>query len=483
MQPIGMIKKISQPTGGLANPLLSYLLELDEPVLHLTAIANEIAVIDRFSAPMTDVTRLSERFLALMRDNIFWPSSLILVGGRDERPVLASNTAINLNDSYDHIFETLKRTSSLLQNNVQVALDFSPLRAARSEIRTSHLQSLGPIKFMEMFAAAPQTADPPTSLRFTLNIDHLDILDYLAYALTAPAHVRCAIGVTGEFLSALKHGETFALHHKPGAETARHIPAADVFKAIAKILWKGLPIDFVFTDNLERLRTSAHLAPDTVLNTQNQLVSPNELMLTGVFNIVPFMRNGEVQITELRHRLADAVRFLDDCFERQFYGDETIRAVTKAKRRLGISLIGIDDYLTAFDARRLPHTDARALARLLDQMQTGLIAASQDLGEERGMGNRIFYHGKWHKTRHAQLLAQIHQPLLSQIAGLPAYLLKREMSLNDFLAMYPLHALWQQGLGNVASLKHPVRALDLENVSRILLNLHELGLPTFELTN
>ena len=469
---------------GLRNPMLSYLLETDDLEPALAKMAWEIAAIDRRYEPMADASAAADAFLNLMRQNIFWPAPLMLLNATDKHPLLASHVALPLNDGFEVIFDTLKRTTALSQQEIQVALDFSMLRAARSSITSSHAQSAGPVKFMQLFQNVPQPPDTLTPMRFQLAVDHANIQDFLAYVLKAPGHIRCAVGLTGDFLAALQAGGTYTINTRSNTSAVKALPAADIFKAIIKIIAKGLPIDFIFLDNLERLRLRARLPESMLLNGQNQLVTASELMMTGTFNPTPFVVDGDINVKNFDQALTHAVHFLDNAIEHQHYADSLLQSTTQQHRRLGISFIGLEAYLSAvLGRRRSSETDARALARLIDTAQMSLIKASQTLGRLRGMHNRIRYRSAWHETRHVQLLAQIHQPLLCQIADTPAYFFKREMKLSDFFGMYPLHKLWQEGLGNIASLKHPIKALDPETFSRVLFSLHEAGLPTLELTS
>lgn len=467
----------------LDTEMLRYLLNNDTtPAAHLWGLARELASLDRRFEPLADVKHTAECFYKLIAENLFWPSPVILLEGAKAHPVLFNSTALALSDSFDDIFETLKRASILLQNRIQVGLDFSYLRAARSAISTSHLQSVGPVRFMELFERTPQASDAKTPLRFLINVDHQDIEAYLEYAQTSPAHVRHALGVTPAFLEALETGSRMALYHKKNAEPAADIPAQNVFKAIMRVLAKGVVLDFIFLDHLHAFRRDRAIPDAFLLNTQNQLVAPGELMATGAVNLAPFASENGIDEAGLARTLEGALHFLDNCFEKNLYVDEGVKEATKEGRRVGLAVLGMDTFLR----RLLPLPDPQRYGKLIAHtaalLQTQLIRASQRLGEKRGLKSRVSFGADIHSTRNRQLLSQIHLPLLSQIANTPSYLFRKEMAVKDFIDMYPLHLEWQRHLGNVASLKHPLKGMNLATLTKLLLHTHKSGMLTFELT-
>lgn len=472
----------SAPIAFDVNFLQTVLGEDIPAAVHLQALCQEMARLDHHFSPQSDASASCAEFRQLMENNFFWPAPAILLNGAEAHPTLFTSTALGLSDSFDEIFSTLQRTSVLLQNGIQVALDFSSLRAARLAIGAGPWQSVGPVRFMELFERAPQPTGSRTPLRFLLNIDHQDIHDYLSYVATAPAHVRCAISLTREFMTALEKGGRIRLYHKSGGEATSEVAAADLFRGVAKILARGMPLDLLFLDTLREFRMSRRISDEHLLNPHNQLVLPGELVATGALNLASHLQGGTLNETVLQTSFATAIRFLDNCFEKNFYPDDMIRQVTRQQRRLAVSILGIDDVLHSLDPSEHSENRARMVTRLVQLLQSAAVQASHDLGGRRGLENHIFHASHLTPTRHVQVLGQIAIPLLPQIANTPSYLLRREMGLKELREMYPLHVRWQEGLGNIASLRHPLKGLDLTTLTQLVLETHRMGLPVFEMT-
>lgn len=470
-------------TAGLFDrELVRYLLDEEDadPDAHLYDLAGEIARVDARFEPRSDVALAKERFARLMRGGLFLPAPSILIEGRSNNPVLFRNVALEIDDSFDSIFETLKRTSIFLQNGVKVAVDFSTLRAARSLIRSSHLQSVGPVRFMELFEKAPQEAGERVPLHFRLRVDHLDVEDYLAYAEAAPPHVHCSVGITREFLRAMALDGTVGLSFKEGGEVSRRFSARSLFEKMARPLFKGRPMDFIFIDALRDFQNLNQLSDRLILNPQNQLVFAGEFMATGTVNLGAFMTDGGFDHEGLALTLEDAVHFLDNCFERCFYFDETARELTRQGLRVGIGVMGLGEVLTGLNPEGNPRKESKILEKIQDSLFLSSFAASRKLGEKRGLKHQIYRKGAWHRSRHSQTVAQIHLPLLSQICNAPQYLFARGMTFSDFLKMHERHALWQSLSGNVVSFKHPVKGMDGEKLSRLFSSADALNLLTLE---
>lgn len=465
----------------LDRELFGYLVEEGEdPDRHCDALASETAAVDLRYEPLSDVSRTRDRFARVMRENLFLPAPSILLEGRRNNPVLFRNAALEVDDSFEQIFSTLKRASILLQNGVKVAVDFSPLRAARSLIRSSHLQSVGPVRFMELFERAPQNLAEPTPLTFRLRVDHQDIEDYLDYAAKAPAHVRCSIGITREFMAALVSGGSLGLSFKEGGEVARRVRADALFARIGRLILEGKAVDLVFVDALRDFQDARQLSDRLVLNPQNQLTFADELMATGAINVAAFAGSRGFDQEQFGEVLSDAVHFLDNCFERNFYFDDETRDLTRMGLRIGLTAVGLDEALAVLNPEANERKDARLIMKIADAFHVSAMEASRQIGERRGFKHQIYYRGEWYKTRHSQLVAQLHLPLLSQLSRTPAYFFPRGVTFSGLLAMHRRHALWQSVSTNVASFKHPLKGMDEGKFATLLARANEMGFLTLE---
>lgn len=386
----------------------------DQILNQIIELCDIIARQDRLYQPVPDLLKTSQKFLTLMLSNQFWPSPSILSKAHNSYPVIFDRVALKLSDDFEHIFHTLKTASILLQHQVKVAVDFSELRAHRSQISSGPRQSLGPVKFMESFAEAPQ-GKPKQKLRFSLSIDHLDVSDYLAYIDTAPEHLNFTLLLTSEFFQALEQDRPFGLRHKQKQEPTRWVKPSTLSAIITALLEKGRPIDFIFSNHLERLKND-HLLPESwLLNPDHQLTSPAELSGYGALNLFAFVKNGHFLWDDFSKAIQTSIHFMDNCFDLNFYPLPEVKIQTLKHRRLNLNLVGLSQTLNALIDSDRPKRQESLAKEILDFAYQKAILTSQKQGQKRGLPHRIFFANQWHKTRHCQLFAFNKMPLWDQL--------------------------------------------------------------------
>lgn len=464
----------------LDKDFLKYLIDDEsDPDAYLGKLAASVAGIDHRFEPQADISKTKDEFAAALREGRFLPAPSILLQAGLNDPVLFRSTALALSDDFAGLFDALKRSSMLLQTGVRVALDFSLLRAARSLIGSSHLQSVGPARFMELFERAPQ-GPQKTGLTFLIRVDHLDVEDCLVYAKGQPSHVSSGFGVTDGFLQALTGGTTFGLKHKADGEVSREIPAEKIFEAFFELASSGRPVSFVFSDHVQRFIKARGLPENSLLNPHQQLVLPDELTASGILNLAAFITRTGIDLDGLGATIETALHFLDNCFEKNFYFDEKAQAATRQSLRVTLCPAGLSPVLDVLNPDKDEGKTAKLIDRLRDALMIKSVQASYKLGEKRGRRNRISYKGKTYETRHSQTIGQTAIPLLCEIANVPPYLFRRNMTFADMLEMQKQHAVWQKDLGNVASYRQSAKGLDAEMFKTLFLKAYELGMMTLD---
>lgn len=464
----------------LDKDFLKYLIDDESnPDTHLTSLARGVAEVDYRFEPQADVSKTKDEFETALHEGRFLPAPSILLQGGSNDPVFFNSTVLQLSDNFVDLFEALKRTSMLLQTGIRVALDFSALRAARSLIGSSHLQSVGPTRFMELFERAPQ-GEQKTGLTFLLRLDHLDIEDYLLYAKGAPAHAQCNFGVTDKFMHALMSGTRFGLKHRADGEVSREISSEKIFISFFDLVSTGKPVSFIFSDHVARFAKNQNLPKNGLLNPDQQVVLPDEFIASGMINLRAFITRTGIDLEGLGATIETALHFLDNCFEKNFYFDEKAREVTRQSLRVALCPAGLGPVLDALNPDKDESRTAKLIDRLRDAFMIKSVQASSKLGEKRGRRNQIFYKGKSYETRHSQTIGQTTMPLLCEIANVPSYLFRRNMTFTNLLEIQKQHAVWQKELGNIASYRQTAKGLDAEMFKTLFLRAYELGSMTLD---
>lgn len=439
---------------------------------HLKRLCNRLAEIDQHYEAHPPLEKTSDDFFTLIKDNLFLPMPSLLTLNSHNQLGILPHTAIKLTDDIDDIFDKLKTVSLYLQNSVNVAVDFSHLRAARIQKGSSPKQSLGPLPFMEMFAHAAQPMTK-TPLRFYLQVDHLNIEDFLEFMAMRPKHIRFAIGITDEFMNCLREKKKISLKASPLSEASHEAEASPLYKKIMNLAIAHIPIDFFFIDRI-RTHQKKHGCPGTVINSLNQIVLENEMMAFGAVNLLALLSaNGRLDEEKIADVMAQATHFLDNCFEVNFYPTALSERTSKKTRRLCLSLMGLGLVLNHLNRENSQKKTLNLLDEIFLLLQRAMASASKNLSRERG---------GMHATtlRHTAILGQISTPLLCQLSGTPNYLFQKSMTLSDFYALSPIHAFWQNMLPNIASFKTPIRENDGPLFTKLFINAYQQGALTLE---
>lgn len=428
---------------------------------HLKELARTVAAIDRRYQPTRDLAPVSDRFFQLMAKREFLPAPDILLKGTQPNATLLTGTGLKPTDEFDHLFNTLKQTSLLLQHGVAVAIDFSELRAARLRIGASSRQSLGPVRFMELFEHAPQDTCNKTPLTFVLNADHLDIQDFLAYMRQRPKHVRFALTLPNEFINALARSEKLGLKYKKDQPPTRFVDAHQLLRDIRDSIRERIPLDLFFTQNANE--------PGLILDSLKQLIWPFELTAAGALFLPAFVNEGRLDKTRLSEAITDSVHFLDNCLDLNFYVSQETKQATRSRRRLALTVIGLDETLGRLNPGLTEKKSLNLLSALLCELNHQAVKASAALGLYRGARNQILFKGRPYKTRNTQVMGQIDMPPLGELMGGLSYTKNPAW-----------HHVWQQSLGNILPLRHDRLILESENFASKLLTACQNGVISIE---
>lgn len=452
------------------------------PSDHLHALASRVAKIDHHFSPQSDVPRLTEEFFLLLKNNQFLPAPSVITKGLQEHTVLFRHVGFSLSDRLDEIFVVLKRAMNALQHGVQVAIDFSQMRAARSVVHASDFQTAGPVRFMEFFWQTPQPVSQQTVLTFGFRADHLEILEFLDFVAKADSRLRFQLWLTKNFLEAFWARDNFELTHKLGAESSQKMSAQRVWQKIQELITQGAPLDLVFAGPMQALKSRNPFPEKLLLNPKCQLVETGELMSLGTFNLTAFADREGFLEEDLRHALGKAFHFLDNLLELNFYFDRESRIRTKKNCRLGLSLLGLGEVLRFLNPEHIFKKSQNLLKRLSTLLRTTGMAFSQEMRAKRGGVIAMPFDGDIRTVRHAQLFAQMDLPFCEELSGTPSYFASNT-TFNDCEEWLVYHKQWQQDFSNVVSFPFPWELFqgNVGNFSKCFEQAYEAGCVAFEI--
>ena len=326
----------------------------------------------------------------------FLPAGRILAGAGTGRAVTLFNCFVmgTVPDSMDGIFTQLREAALTLQQGGGIGYDFSTIRPRGAPVEGVGADASGPVSFMDVWDAMCRTIMSAGSRRgammATLLCDHPDIEDFIA-AKRRPGRLQMfnlSVLVTDAFMAAVKADADWPLRF--AGRVYRTVKARALWDRIMQSTYNFAEPGVIFID---RINAENNLGYCETIRATNpcgeQPLPPYGACLLGSINLArlinnPFEENAGLDIAELEHLTATAIRFLDNVIDVSRFPLEAQRAEAQAKRRIGLGVTGLADALI-FCRTKYGSPDSIALIEhWLETMAHAAYRASVELARIKG---------------------------------------------------------------------------------------------------
>lgn len=167
------------------------------------------------------------------------------------------------------------------------------------------------------------------------------------------------------------------------------VPAKWLWHEIAWHAWATGEPGLIFVDRINELSALKNLGERYVIKSTNPC---GEIPLTvgepcdlGAINLAAYVENGAFNFAEFRKDVRTCIRFLDNVLDVNVFALEDNRVASQTLRRLGLGVMGLADALIKLGLPYSSEAGRQAVAEMMNAMREEAIAASEQLGEERGV--------------------------------------------------------------------------------------------------
>lgn len=226
-----------------------------------------------------------------------------------------------------------------------------------------------------------------------LDIDHPDILEFIACKTEDGdiSNFNISVGVTDEFMKAVKKNKRFSLRNPRTGEVVQTLPAKQLFDQIVGLAWRTGDPGMIFLDKINKNNPVINtLGPLRATNPcGEQPLHPFDVCNLGSINLAKMVNNKKINWKKLEKVTRIAVRFLDNGVDKSSYPIGKIEKMAKANRRIGLGVMGFADMLYQLmvgyntdEGVKIGKKVMRFINKIADE-------SSQELGKEKGVFKNI----------------------------------------------------------------------------------------------
>lgn len=373
------------------------------------------------------VAQYREKFSTLMESLRFLPNSPTLMNAGKKDGQLSACFVLPIEDHLLSVFETLKNSALIHKTGGGTGFSFGRLRPEGAPISSSGGKAAGPISFIRIFDHATQVVKQGGVRRGAnmaiLPVHHPDIEAFVELKKSGGVeNFNVSVGVTDEFMHALKERSDFKLIDPITGKTVRNLSAVKFWKSLCDAAWASGDPGVVFLDRINEVNPTPLLGEMESTNPcGEQPLLPYESCNLGSINLVPYIIDSDLDWKKLEEDIDLAVRFLDNVIQANEYPLKQIDEITKKNRKIGLGIMGWADALFAWGVAYDSDEALKRAETFIKRFSSVAVRASERLAKERG-GFSAFKGSLWEKRggvvrRNATVTTIAPTGTISLIAG------------------------------------------------------------------
>lgn len=296
-------------------------------------------------------------------------------------------------DSMAGIMQIATEAASTLRLGGGVGYNFSKIRPRGDRIASLESRASGPVSFMEIFHAVCSTIAGAGHRRGAqmgvLRIDHPDILEFVRAKTndTRLTTFNLSVGVTHAFMRAVEADKPFDLTFE--GKTYMTIRARDLWDEIMRSTWDYAEPGVLFLDTINRWNNLSYCETIEATNPCGEQPLPAYgACLLGSINLAQYVHRGSdgwvFDKPQFVNDIPHIVRAMDNVVDRTIYPLPQQEAEAKAKRRMGLGVMGVANAIEATGHLYATEGFLASMEDILATMRDECYRASAMLAAEKG---------------------------------------------------------------------------------------------------
>jgi ribonucleoside-diphosphate reductase alpha chain len=350
----------------------------------------------------------SAAFYEILSKFEFLPAGRTISIAGTGAPLVSNCVVLHIDDSLDHIFQTMEDAALLHQAGSGVGFPMHLLRPAGMKCKRTLGMASGPVSFLHIYSEAFRpliTHGRESANMAVMRIDHPDILEFMTAKMVEGRfpNFNFSIALTDEFMEAAMNrpNEPWICHwhetpmkprtiKRDGAGRILDIAEVDItagalLDRIVKCAWQNGEPGCVFIDTVNKTNPLPGLGRLECCNPcGEQYLHDGDACNLGSINLEKFVTNGEIDKERLSKVARIAVRFLDDVIDQTNFPVQRVRDTFTGNRRIGLGIMGLADMLFGLGLAYDSEAGRNAAREAMRCIQTAAIEESEHLGLEKG---------------------------------------------------------------------------------------------------
>jgi len=354
---------------------------------------------------------IREKFFEMLYEMRFMPNGRTMANAGTKYGQLANCFVLPVEDDLgkgtDSIFSVLRKAILVLQTGGGVGFSFGRIRPKDASISTTKGKTTGAVSFIKVYDTAfwviGQGGGRRSAAMAVLPVWHPDILEFVKCKSEEGqiTNFNISVGITDEFMKAVKKDDDFTLRHPENGEMYKMIPARELFSAIVDSAYKNGEPGVLFLDTANASNPVPHLYKLEATNPcGEQFLGPYENCCLGSINLrehVKKFSNHKFSNSQMKSqymvdwdKLAETVqlatRFLDNVVDANKYvvAVPEIEEAARRVRRIGLSVMGLSDLMYMVNVRYGSAKGQELASQIMEFIRYYAMKSSVELAKIRG---------------------------------------------------------------------------------------------------